>query len=505
MTQAQTKKASPTTPVKAAYKTYVPPVDGYLKDNTGIIHDLSPTIVKALEKSGVLPIAFLTKDDKKYPMWEVDEGGDAFIAGSAPRINDCVYRAVKNFIEGMGLGTLTPGDRRFFETHPRVNEDGVNKANVLAVSHGLIVPWGLGITRIWVPKLSSLGDQHMEFAKALGVNPVGLSNYATSNADLIKLLELDPYGKEAYDLMQAFRFEFADRPKGPCVVMLSNWGSGSTVKTGGTTVQGAWTKTSYGMGHADFVGPRDSLNGNWQIAFEIGRLPQYTDNSINRYSNVAEAFTQEELLEKKQTSMKFSIWQSKVGGKTVNAWDLENKPKTVYNQAKLPSPTATKATNAPKVQDEKDKGGAVDQTSVQIIVPNLTDQQCPDCGNLVAELEGIQYCLTCNWWNDTSEADIEATEVCPFCYSPMTPDQICTNDDCGFDSAEWHTSEYFICGEHKIALMFHREEDSGVQPRYTYVCEECMYKANESVREWIDSGQTHPREKIVQIKEFKKK
>ena len=501
MAQAQTAKASgskrkgakkKTTPVKK----WTPKVEGYLVDNDGVMHELTTQSAKAL-RGNVEPS--MTTGDEKLPVWTTDKGGDRYTTSGMPKVNDCVYRAVKKFVESLGLGTLTTGDEKFFRTHPRVNGDGVNKANVLAVSHGLVVPWGLGITRVWVPKMSSLGEQHLEFAKALGVNPMALATYDYSNEDLITELGLDKYSEDAATIRDTFRFEFVDEPAGPCVVMLSNWTGGkssTTVKTGGANISGKWSSTTHGMGHADFVGPRDGLYGNWQIAFQIGRLPTYADNSINRYQEVSEAFTPEEIAAKKNSHRTFSVWQSIVDGKSLNEWDRGSKT-VQYPSTYTPAATKPKGGN----------GAAASSTAAIITKAGGSVSACPDCKGMVAEVDGVKYCLACDWYEDAEEeaAGVSIEEICPICYTKVFADtKKCKNETCNYDPKDWQVSDYFVCKEHGYALEFHKFKRLGDRGEFVYVCGECLFASGMSLVEYMEKGMTHPYGKSTQIKEFPK-
>jgi len=495
-----------TTPAQANWqqtgkaKVYTPKTEGLLLDQNGELHELTPTPTKALLSGGVEPIMYVEIDKEQLPVWKTDTGGDAYIKTTMPTVNDCVYRAIKKFVEALGLGSLTPGDEKFFKTHPRVNSDGVAKANVLAVSHGLVVPWGLGITRVWVPRLSSLGEQHLEFARALGMNPKAMVDYSTSNAELLKLLEIDEYSQQAMEINEAFRFEFVDTPPGPCIVMLSNYGS-SAKKTGGVTVQGQWSSTVAGMGHADFVGPRDALYGNWQIAFRIGRLPVYADDgAINRYRDVELAFDADELKTKTDSLRTFSVWNSVVGGKTINTWD--NMTRQGRPAGTTPPTKAAKTTAKPQTAPKNGK----DTDKVQIVPRAKTAPEmipCPDCGGMTTIVDGITYCLSCNWYVDSEEKEAGVKEVCPICYTTMDDDgETCLNKDCGFVQSEWDESTYFVCSIHGIPLMFRR--DKGDKTSYTYVCPDCMFVEDVALGRYEADDRSHSKEHTTQIREFVK-
>lgn len=456
-------------------------VPGYLLDNSGTYHELSKFAAKSLA-AGTDPD--FTTGDSKVPVWKIDEDGERYITitGGYKHVNSCVYDAVKTCMESLGIGTLTPGDKSFFTNHPRVNSDGVNKANVLAVSHGLAVPWGVGIIRVYVPKLSTLGDQLVEFAKALGVNPLALQNYNVSNEDFIKEMSLDD--DSATMVRKMCRFEFVDKPPRPCVIMMSS--SASVKKSGGTTVKGQWSSTTYGVGHADFIGPRDNISPNWKIAFQMGPLQEYAEVdglSINRYSDISLAFDKGELDKTEEPHQKVSVWSSLVNGKSVNEWDRLHRPTKPLSQGHYVS------------QRHGKKNGA----STSPAPATITKDACAVCGGMVARLDGVSYCLSCDWYEDDIEKENDISEVCPMCYSALTTDKICKSEACGFDAAEVLESIYFICGKHNTPLYF---VSKGPQTNALYICPDCAFESATGLKEYIEKGLTHPANKIVQIKEF---
>lgn len=518
MIQVQAQKGSQNTKNPTIVKETVPlsykgKVGGYLRDSEGTLYEISEMQAEALTHGKVQSVGESFKGEKGYPIWQIDKYGERYTSTTyhTPTVNSCVYDAIKKYVEAMGLGTLTYGDKKFFTSHPRVNTDGVNKANVLAVAQGLIVPWGLGITRVFVPKLSSLGDQHLEFANALGVNPMGLSNYSTSNEEFLAYFDIDRHSEEGRSMIDSYRFEFVDEPNGPCVVMVS---SSSVVKTksntknGKTNVGGNWSSTVHGLGHADFVGPRDGLAAKWQIAFQIGRLPNYNDNGINRYEDVSVAFGDEiKDQQKPVASKKISTWNSIVGGKTINAWDNEKRG-IGWQKGKY-----TKGTGASK----KNGGGHTSVTPAKQLelirgrTGGTSIGPCPKCNGRTHEVESMYYCLECDWYkdaltehsNDASSSDIDDSGgVCPFCYRGLTSDGICTDKDCGYDPADWTESNFFICKEHGQPLHFQLVPPAGGEDPYIYVCTECLFKNGDGLKKYVDEGRTHPHNNLVQIKKI---
>ena len=68
---------------------------------------------------------------------------------------------------------------------------------------------GVGIDRVWVPPLASLGEQQREFASILGINAAAMSDSETSNAAFVERLGIPPDNPLAQQIMSC-RFEFVE-------------------------------------------------------------------------------------------------------------------------------------------------------------------------------------------------------------------------------------------------------------------------------------------------------
>ena len=117
-------------------RTYSQKAGGYLADNKGVLHEVSEWAAKSLLKM-VEPDYTTGTGKDQLPVWKTDEGGDRFTTVTHTgykQVNACVYDAVREAMQSLGIGTLTPGDKTFFRTHPRVSTDGVNKATAAGSS-----------------------------------------------------------------------------------------------------------------------------------------------------------------------------------------------------------------------------------------------------------------------------------------------------------------------------------------------------------------------------------
>lgn len=453
---------------------------GFLRDNDGGLWGITSRSVDVLANDDVKPFEEVQYKGKPLPVWIIDKDGEKVYStttySTVRHVNKCVYTAIKNYMHAFSLGTLTSGDEDFFVDHPRVESDGVKRANVLVVSQGLVTPWGLGIDRVWVPKLSSVGEQQEEFMKALGVNPVALTDYETSNEDLIKMLELDPKSDAAKKIRNEYRFEFVERPDRPCVIMMS----GYNVQQKAATVNSKWSNTSTGMGHADFIGPRDKVYKSWDIAFSLTRDPVYLNGAdMARYSDLD--FFADEIEAAKESEAKtkrdISTWSSLISGKSISDRDKEQNPVVTthkpyqYKQSQfgMPKKSEAKANGANKKKYES----------------------CPTCGSEIRGASDYLYCMSCNWFEDLTDPD--DLYLCPFCESEMLSNGMCP--DCLFDDEIWRPSQLYNCPKHEGSNVYFSNVDHHAQrletKDFVYACPDCIKEKETKLEDFLRGGGNH--------------
>ena len=428
---------------------------GILRDNSGRLWEITDSQAKSLLKD-TKPVEYVDHGGENTPVWDIDKNGERYIQ-QAKHVNACVFNAIKEYLNSMGMGTLTEGDKDFFVSHPDVNSDGVGRAKVLGVAQGLLVPWGLGIERVWMPSGTNLGGQHREFMVALGANPVALTDWKTSNSELAETLELNK--EQARELAESYRFEFVDTPGRPCVVMLENY-KAKTTKGGVTTktyanVGGQWSNTMYGMGHADFVGPRDKMYGDWVLAFSISRNPKYNNESMDSYADVEGSST---------SSLSLSTWQSLIDGRSINS-RTTTTTKTYgpfhsrANQRYLPASTQTQKEDI--------------------------SQKCPQCeSDAIESLNGLVYCLDCGWWED-STGKYTYDVPCPFCGENLIFNEFC---DCGYSEGDWVISALRKCKNHECEVYYTQDE---ITHELHYICPSCLKQDDKTVADMIASESNH--------------
>lgn len=436
---------------------------GYLVDENDRYWPISRYLEETLS-AHFDPDGFKERGDEKLPFWKIDNGGAVYTKASK-NPNACVYNATKKYIEAMSLGTFTLGDKDFFVDHPGVTGDGVDRANVLGVAHGLLIPWGLGISRVWVPKMSAVGDQEREFMTALGCNPMAILDAETSNEEFILQMELDPGSEVADFIRKSNRFEFSNYPRGPAVIMLSY--SGTVAPK--TNVVGQWANAGYGgIGHAEFIGPRDRINTTWHIAFSVDRLENiayHNGSDLDRYATL-DSF-KEQIAAQDRIYRDLSPWACTVHGEKVSTLKKPVEKPVVVTYPSTGAGTAIVKHVAPATPTAREKELG----------------KCPDCGQYVNEISGIVYCLTCNWYDDIEESD--KSHECPFCTGSLLWGKC---DTCEYDELEWIESSMFKCKIHGNNMLYFSPRGATSE---VWVCPSCTEENPAYAEDFIAGRLSH--------------
>jgi len=458
-------------------------VFGIVQVADGRMWEIKDTSAKALLDAKIEPKARVNHGPiEDLPIWRVDEGGEKFLGGTthstyaAYTVNDCVYRAVEKYIEKLGLGGFTSGDIDWFKYHPNVTSDGASRGTVLGVVQGLLYPYGIGISRVYMPVASALGEEHKVFAAALGMNPAATVTHAVSNAGFLESLgdNIDPLIAE--NINRTCRFEFVEEPPTPCVALVNASSTTFTKESkvnGGTNVVSQWSSTTVGFGHADYLGARDGTYGSWLIAFKLDRLqdiPYQKPELVSGFNiDISES------KKKKSSSVKktigsgevISVYQSKFDGRSINDINASK-----YNKGT--KPTQGKNENVhylPVVED------------VPPIVSAKIDGKCPHCGKEDLEVLGeYMFCVSCGAWTDDDGESWETVDnfsvdknLCPLCGSSLY-DGWCVF--CMYSTEHWYESKYTICPIHgtppyvsddSIFLCPGCLADEGIDPNFYYM------------------------------------
>jgi len=294
-------------------------------DSLGRMWEGTTYLLESLEDGEAKVAKKLQHGKKEVPVYIIDKEVWTSKKKTKPTPNACVYNATKEYMEAMRLGTLTSGDKTWFNEHPHTESSGVGAGFALSVIHGLVVPWGAGISRVWVPKNSALTEDQRRFLGALGCNPLGVLDHATSNDEFVEAMGFS--AEDARSILGMCRFEFADYPEKPCIV-LSAYGSTSApakANNGNVVVYGV--NVSGEMGHATVAGPRDFIGGdNWQIACRVDELDKI--NYLNGALDGLDGYEPQEATEIKE----LSLFACTIGGVVPSKVPARTKAVT-YNQS----------------------------------------------------------------------------------------------------------------------------------------------------------------------------
>lgn len=169
-----------------------------------------------------------------------------------PTFNACVYQGTQDYISARWGRKLDDSDRRWLAKHPLATDGGIPQEYTATAIQQLIQPYGMRISRIRIRAGSLvLGDHNMQWAQALGCNPMALADRRTSNADAAAAMGLDPAVAD-----QLWRLEFSDRPLPGSIIGERGWTNTTGVSVG-----------SLG-GHARYLAPRAG-SGDWFISIQL--------------------------------------------------------------------------------------------------------------------------------------------------------------------------------------------------------------------------------------------
>ena len=169
-----------------------------------------------------------------------------------PAFNACVYSATQDYVSARWGRRLDDSDRRWLARHPLATDSGVPQEYTLTAIQQLVAPYGMKISRVRLRAGALvLGDQIMQWAMALGCNPMALADRRTSNAAAAALMGMDESAANAL-----WRLEFSDTPLAGSIVGERGWSNGTGVSVG-----------SMG-GHARYLAPRAGA-GDWFVSIQL--------------------------------------------------------------------------------------------------------------------------------------------------------------------------------------------------------------------------------------------
>jgi hypothetical protein len=178
---------------------------------------------------------------------------------ATPKFNGCTFDATDSYLSARWGRKLHHSDRSWLALHPLASDDGIPTEYTLICLQQLLEPYGMGISAVRMRRGTLAASKHvMQFATALGCNPLGLFDHQTSNAEAAEKFDVTPEKAK-----QLWRFEFADEPLPGCTIVCER-GVTSQAGSNGFT-------TGYAGGHARYLAPRDRF-GNWVLSLQFAPL-----------------------------------------------------------------------------------------------------------------------------------------------------------------------------------------------------------------------------------------
>src|SRR3990167_1505146 len=94
---------------------------------------------------------------------------------TSPAFSPCVFNAAQDYLSAVFGRKLDDSDRDWLSRHPKAQPQGVPRAYILTAIQQLLEPYGMGISRVRVPKGQwAAGGDDAVWMKALGVNPIAI-------------------------------------------------------------------------------------------------------------------------------------------------------------------------------------------------------------------------------------------------------------------------------------------------------------------------------------------
>ncbi len=170
----------------------------------------------------------------------------------------CAYNATDSYMSHMLGMHLDSDDKKWYELNELVTGDGLPQRNSFTVIQQLIQPYGLGISRIFVPRNSRRFDEYVPFMFALGSNPFFMVDGHTTNEEALEKMQI-PADKREFFLNQ-WRYECVDEaPSGSISMNQFN------------------DKESGHNGGSNYYGPRRRvLKEGWRMSIKLDKLSNIT-------------------------------------------------------------------------------------------------------------------------------------------------------------------------------------------------------------------------------------
>jgi len=212
----------------------------------------------------------------KDEVWKYAHG-KGYIPAIAMDINDiphritknrtvacCAYNATNDYMQHWLGMKLDRDDREWYKLNDMCTKDGLQQQYTFTVLHQLIEPYGLGISRILVPRNTRRFEDYHPFIASLGCNPFFLVDGSTTNEEALEKMFPDESKRDEMreKMFSMWRFECADEP-----------------------LKGAVTMRQFGMtsvghnGGSNYFGPRSKMSADgWHMSIKMDRQELITYN-----------------------------------------------------------------------------------------------------------------------------------------------------------------------------------------------------------------------------------
>lgn len=183
----------------------------------------------------------------------------------------CAFTATNEFLKFVLGGSLHSSDQTWYTNHPLTEAAGLPAAHTITLLNDLVKPWGIGVSRVWIRAAHIDWDEHHEWCKVLGCNPMAVGDQESTNEQYVQTQlnfareakateeQLAEYEAQLREEVKGFRLEYVPADSLPRLPMvLCEGGYNSQYASGG--------------GHASFSSPRMHKGSRWGIALQFDRL-----------------------------------------------------------------------------------------------------------------------------------------------------------------------------------------------------------------------------------------
>ena len=170
----------------------------------------------------------------------------------------CAFNATSEYMQSWLGMKLDSDDRSWYSLNELCTHDGLPQEHSFTVIHQLVTPYGLGVSRIIVPRNSRRFKGYHPFMVSLGCNPFFLADGNTTNEEALVKLFPDEAKRNLMrsKMLDMWKFECSDIPvKGAIVMRQFN------------------TEATGHNGGSNYFGPRSRIDEKgWRMSVKVDRL-----------------------------------------------------------------------------------------------------------------------------------------------------------------------------------------------------------------------------------------